>query len=46
MLSITIFPVDPPPIKEIEWVCVNGHGKCGEMYPGPDCPYCEPKEVE
>jgi len=31
---------------ETEWVCWNGHGKCNEMYPGPDCPYCEPKEVE
>ena len=21
--------------------CVNGHSKCREMYPGPECPYCE-----
>jgi hypothetical protein len=21
--------------------CVNGHDRCHEMLPGPDCPYCE-----
>lgn len=21
--------------------CTQGHDRCGEMYAGPDCPYCE-----
>lgn len=21
--------------------CVHGHDRCGEMYAGPECPYCE-----
>lgn len=24
-----------------DYRCVNGHDKCGEMYAGPECPYCE-----
>lgn len=24
-----------------EYRCVNGHDRCDQMYPGPDCPYCE-----
>lgn len=24
--------------------CVHGHDKCAEMYPGPECPYCERPE--
>lgn len=24
-----------------EFRCVNGHDRCDQMYPGPDCPYCE-----
>lgn len=24
-----------------DYRCVHGHDKCNEMYPGPDCPYCE-----
>ena len=28
----------------MEYRCVQGHDKCAEMYPGPDCPYCERTE--
>jgi hypothetical protein len=24
-----------------DWKCVHGHDRCDQMYPGPDCPYCE-----
>ena len=24
-----------------DWRCVNGHDRCDQMYPGPECPYCE-----
>lgn len=24
-----------------DWRCVHGHDRCDQMYPGPDCPYCE-----
>ncbi len=27
--------------EEIKYICVNGHDHCNQMYPGPDCPYCE-----
>lgn len=27
-----------------EYICTNGHGKCSEMYPGPECPHCETRD--
>lgn len=29
-----------------EYRCVQGHDKCAEMYPGPECPYCERVEPD
>lgn len=28
-------------MTDLEYRCVHGHDKCAEMYPGPECPYCE-----
>ena len=28
-------------MTDLEYRCVHGHDKCSEMYPGPECPYCE-----
>lgn len=28
-------------MSDLEYRCVHGHDKCAEMYPGPECPYCE-----
>lgn len=40
------YEVRPPPAPRDEipltrYKCVNGHDRCGQMYAGPDCPYCE-----
>ena len=24
-----------------KYKCINGHDRCAQMLPGPDCPYCE-----
>lgn len=26
---------------DCRYVCINGHDRCAQMYPGPECPYCE-----
>jgi len=31
----------PPVGDSTGYKCVNGHDECGNMYPGPQCPYCE-----
>lgn len=28
------------------YVCVNGHDRCDQMYPGPDCSYCEKRMTD
>lgn len=28
-------------MTDLEYRCIHGHDKCAEMYPGPECPYCE-----
>jgi hypothetical protein len=30
----------PDPADD-DYRCVNGHDYCNQMYPGPNCPYCE-----
>lgn len=32
--------------EDPDYVCVNGHDACGEMYAGPECPYCEIRSPE
>jgi len=29
----------------MDYKCVNGHDACDQMYPGPECPYCEKKDL-
>lgn len=31
---------------ETKYRCVNGHDKCNEMLPGPECPHCEKVPLE
>jgi hypothetical protein len=31
--------------KDEEYRCVQGHDLCNQMYAGPECPYCEKKEI-
>lgn len=27
--------------EDFEFKCTRGHDRCGKMYAGPECPYCE-----